>query len=96
VAAAPSEWGPNLSAFSNHGLEVRGLPVHPDGTIDLDRRVPALAGTRPAVVHLTLVASHHPLVQPAAEVEIRAQTQGRQHATALEQLRQEGSITAAR
>jgi hypothetical protein len=56
VAAAPSEWGPNLAAFSNHGLAVQELPVHPAGIIDLDHLEPALAGTRPAVVHLTLAA----------------------------------------
>jgi pyridoxal 5-phosphate dependent beta-lyase len=68
VAVVPSEWGPNLDAFADRGLRVTLLAVAPDGTVDLDALRRFLAMTPPAFVHLTLVASHRPLVQPAAEV----------------------------
>lgn len=68
MAVAPSEWGPNLAAFTHRGLVMRDLPVHPDGIVDLDRLDRVLTGTRPALVHLTQVASHRPLVQPVAAV----------------------------
>jgi len=66
VAVAPSEWGPNLSAFAGAGLRVAELPVHEDGTIDLTGLGRLLADSPPAFVHLTQVASHRGLVQPVA------------------------------
>lgn len=68
VAVLPSEWGPNLDAFADRGLRVDWLAAGPDGIIDLDALRRSVAMTPPAFVHLTLVASHRPLVQPAAEV----------------------------
>jgi hercynylcysteine S-oxide lyase len=68
VAVAPSEWGPNLDAFAWHGLRIAELPVYRDGVVDLDALPGFLAAAPPAFVHLTSVASHRPLVQPAAEV----------------------------
>jgi pyridoxal 5-phosphate dependent beta-lyase len=68
VAVVPSEWGPNLDAFADRGLRVVLLAVAPDGTVDLDALRRFVAVTQPAFVHLTVVASHRPLVQPAAEV----------------------------
>jgi hercynylcysteine S-oxide lyase len=68
VAVAPSEWGPNLDAFTDRGLRVEFLAVGPDGVVDLDALRRFVAITPPAFVHLTLVASHRPLVQPAAAV----------------------------
>jgi pyridoxal 5-phosphate dependent beta-lyase len=67
VAVVPSEWGPNLDAFTGRGLRVDWLAVGPDGIIDLDALRRFVAVTPPAFVNLTLVASHRPLVQPAAE-----------------------------
>lgn len=67
VAVVPSEWGPNLDAFADRGLRVDYLAVGPDGIIDLDALRRYVGVMRPAFVHLTLVASHRPLVQPAAE-----------------------------
>jgi pyridoxal 5-phosphate dependent beta-lyase len=67
VAVAPSEWGPNLATFEHRGLRVTELAVHGDGTIDLEYLRCLLAGAPPAFVHLTQVASHRALVQPAAE-----------------------------
>jgi len=66
VAVAPSEWGPNLSAFAGAGLRVAELPVHEDGTIDVAGLGRLLADDPPAFVHLTQVASHRGLVQPVA------------------------------
>jgi len=67
VAVVPSEWGPNLDAFADRGLRVVLLAAAPDGTVDLDALRRFVTVTPPAFVHLTLVASHRPLVQPAAE-----------------------------
>jgi hercynylcysteine S-oxide lyase len=68
VAVAPSEWGPNLDAFARHGLRIAELPVDSGGVVDLEALSGFLAGATPALVHLTPVASHRPLVQPAAAV----------------------------
>jgi hercynylcysteine S-oxide lyase len=68
VAVVPSEYGPNIDAFTDRGLRVNYLAVGPDGIIDLDALRRFVAVTPPAFVHLTLVASHRPLVQPAAAV----------------------------
>jgi pyridoxal 5-phosphate dependent beta-lyase len=67
VAVVPSEWGPNLDAFTTRGLRVEFLAVQSGGIIDLDALRRFVAVTPPAFVHLTLVASHRPLVQPAAQ-----------------------------
>ncbi len=66
VAVVPSEWGPNLSAFTGHGLQLTELAVHEDGALDLAALEQTLAAAPPAVVHLTQVASHRGLVQPVA------------------------------
>jgi hercynylcysteine S-oxide lyase len=67
VAVLPSEWGPNLAAFGHHGLRLAELAAGGDGTVELDRLQAFLAASPPAFVHLTQVASHRCLVQPAAE-----------------------------
>jgi len=70
VAVVPSEWGPNLYAFGRRGLRVTELATHGDGTVDLAALEQLLAqgpARRPALVHLTQVASHRALVQPAAQ-----------------------------
>jgi pyridoxal 5-phosphate dependent beta-lyase len=66
VAVVPSEWGPNLDAFAHHGLRITEIGVHAGGLLDLADLERVLAGDPPALVHLTQVASHRPLVQPAA------------------------------
>jgi pyridoxal 5-phosphate dependent beta-lyase len=68
VAVVPSEWGPSLDAFADRGLRVAPLTVDGNGIIDTGDLRKFLGMTPPAFVHLTLVASHRPLVQPAAEV----------------------------
>ncbi|HYY09402.1 MAG TPA: aminotransferase class V-fold PLP-dependent enzyme, partial [Kineosporiaceae bacterium] len=67
VAVVPSEWGPNLAAFADAGLEVTQLDVDGDGVVDLDALERRLRTDPPAAVHLTQVASHRALVQPVAE-----------------------------
>lgn len=67
IAVVPSEWGPNLASFANRGLELVTLPVRGDGTIDLARLEALLTTDPPTIVHLTLVASHRPLVQPVSQ-----------------------------
>lgn len=66
VAVAPSEWGPNLFAFSSRGLALTELAVDGDGAVDLEQLARLLADQPPALVHLTQVASHRGLVQPVA------------------------------
>ena len=67
VAVLPSEWGPAVDAFIDRGLRVAQLAVDGSGLVDLDALRHFVALTPPAFVHLTLVASHRPLVQPVAE-----------------------------
>jgi hercynylcysteine S-oxide lyase len=66
VAVVPSEWGPNLNAFRVRGLSITEIAAHPDGVIDLADLERLLTSAPPAVVHLTQVVSHRPLVQPVA------------------------------
>ncbi|MCL2584779.1 MAG: aminotransferase class V-fold PLP-dependent enzyme [Streptosporangiales bacterium] len=68
VAVAQSEWGPNLDAFAARGLRVVELPVDGAGIVAVDA-LPGFFGMQmPALVHLTPVSSHRPLVQPAGAV----------------------------
>ena len=67
IAVVPSEWGPNLEAFSDRGLRIIELAAHGDGQVDLGQLESFLASSPPAAVHLTQVASHRALAQPAAE-----------------------------
>ncbi len=83
VAVVPSEWGPNLHAFARRGLRVTELATCGDGRggpaasaacgggrVDLaalERTLAQPPDRRPALVHLTQVASHRGLVQPVAE-----------------------------
>jgi hercynylcysteine S-oxide lyase len=66
VAVVRSEWGPNLHAFGVRGLHVTEIATADDGAVDLAGLESMLAGAPPALVHLTQVASHRPLVQPVA------------------------------
>lgn len=67
VAVVPSEWGPNLHAFGHRGLCLSELAVYGDGLLDLAELERVLDSDPPALVHLTQVASHRPLVQPVAQ-----------------------------
>ena len=66
IAVVPSEWGPNLHAFARRGLSLTEIGVDAGGVVDL-ADLERVLDTRPALVHLTQVASHRPLVQPVAE-----------------------------
>src|ERR1700733_10839734 len=66
VAVVRSEWGPNLHAFTHRGLRIVELPTDAEGAVDLPALETMLASTPPALVHLTQVTSHRPLVQPVA------------------------------
>ncbi len=66
VAIVRSEWGPNMTAFAERGLQLTELAVGDDGIISLPGLAQALADRPPAIVHLTQVASHRGLVQPVA------------------------------
>jgi pyridoxal 5-phosphate dependent beta-lyase len=68
VWVAPSEWGNNLAAFRDRGLDVVLLDVDDDGVIDLDALRSRLRTERPAMVHLTAYTSHRALAQPALEI----------------------------
>jgi pyridoxal 5-phosphate dependent beta-lyase len=68
VLAPPSEWGPNLTAFSDRGLRVELLDADPSGHVDVEALRKRLRTQRPAMVHLTAAAAHRALVQPVAAV----------------------------
>ncbi|MGY1681504.1 ergothioneine biosynthesis PLP-dependent enzyme EgtE [Geodermatophilus sp. SYSU D01176] len=68
VACLPGEYAPNAAQLRAAGLTVEQLPVDGLGRADLDRLARLLATDPPRVVHLTHVASHRGVVQPAAEV----------------------------
>jgi len=68
VWIAPSEWGPNIEAFRDRGLNPVVLDVDDSGLIDLEALRTRLIAKRPAVVHLTGLTAHRALVQPAGEI----------------------------
>jgi hercynylcysteine S-oxide lyase len=68
VACLPGEYGPNLAVMAANGFEVRALSVDGVGRLDVDEAATALAVNPPALVHLTVLASHRGIVQPAREL----------------------------
>jgi pyridoxal 5-phosphate dependent beta-lyase len=66
LACLPGEYGPNLAIMAANGFTVRTLPVAGDGRLDVDAAGRALADDRPALVHLTALASHRGVAQPMA------------------------------
>jgi pyridoxal 5-phosphate dependent beta-lyase len=68
VACLPGEYGPNLALMDAHGYERQLLPTLDDGRVALDDAAFALEADAPDFVHLTTVASHSGIVQPAAMV----------------------------
>ncbi len=66
VACLPGEYGPNLAVMAANGFDVRALPADGDGRLDVDAAAKALATDRPALVHLTALASHRGIAQPMA------------------------------
>jgi hercynylcysteine S-oxide lyase len=68
IACLPGEYGPNLAVMAANGFAVRPLPVDELGRAVVDDVAALLAAEPPAVVHLTVVASHRGVVQPLAEI----------------------------
>ena len=68
VACLPGEYGPNLAVMAANGFEVRALPVDGDGRLAVDEAATVLAVNPPGLVHLTPLASHRGIVQPAREL----------------------------
>ena len=66
VACLPGEYGPNLAVMAANGFDVRAVRVDGDGRLDVDAAARALATERPALVHLTALASHRGVAQPMA------------------------------
>jgi hercynylcysteine S-oxide lyase len=68
VACLPGEYGPNLAIMAAHGFDVRALPADGDGRLVVDEAAAVLSADPPALVHLTALASHRGVVQPAAAI----------------------------
>ncbi len=68
IAALPGEFGRNLAAFAAHGLRVVPLPADSLGRLDVAAAARSLREHRPDLVHLTNVASHRGLLQPAGDL----------------------------
>lgn len=68
VACLPGEYGPNLAVMAANGFDVRALPADGAGRLAVDEAAAALAADPPGVVHLTPLASHRGIVQPAREL----------------------------
>ena len=68
LACLPGEYGPNLALMEIHGFERQLLPTREDGRVALDDAAFALQADPPDFVHLTTVASHSGVVQPAAMI----------------------------
>jgi pyridoxal 5-phosphate dependent beta-lyase len=67
IGLVRSEWGPNRQAFTQRGLRIVELTTDDAGHLDLGALSRQLATDPPAVIHLTQLAAHRPLVQPVAE-----------------------------
>jgi hercynylcysteine S-oxide lyase len=68
LACAPGEYGPNLAVMAANEFRLSTLPVDSYGRIKTADAAVVLAADRPALVHLTGVASHRGVAQPVAEV----------------------------
>ena len=66
AACLPGEYGPNLAVMAANGFDVRALPVDGAGRLDVDAAASELEHDRPALVHLTTLASHRGVAQPMA------------------------------
>ncbi|WP_369131391.1 ergothioneine biosynthesis PLP-dependent enzyme EgtE [Modestobacter roseus] len=68
VALFPNEYWHTVTAFTAAGLTPVLLPADDLGRADIDGVERALRADPPALVHLTVVASHRGVVQPAREI----------------------------
>ena len=76
VACVPGEYGPNLAALTARGLRVTDLPVDGLGRVVPEALDGSLRRDRPDLVHLTWIASHRGVVQPAARVAAACRAAG--------------------
>ncbi|WP_369255983.1 ergothioneine biosynthesis PLP-dependent enzyme EgtE [Geodermatophilus amargosae] len=76
VARLPGEYAPNAVMLRAAGLESVPLAVDGDGRADIGALERLLATDPPRFVHLTHVASHRGVVQPAAEVAALCRAHG--------------------
>jgi pyridoxal 5-phosphate dependent beta-lyase len=76
VACLPGEYAPNTAMLRAAGLTPEPLAVDGDGHADPDALARSLATDPPRLVHLTHVASHRGVVQPAREVAALCRASG--------------------
>ncbi|PWW21981.1 pyridoxal 5-phosphate dependent beta-lyase [Geodermatophilus normandii] len=76
VARLPGEYAPNAAMLHAAGLESVPLAVDGDGRLDVAALERLLTTDPPRLVHLTHVASHRGVVQPAAEVAALCRVHG--------------------
>jgi hercynylcysteine S-oxide lyase len=76
VGRLPGEYAPNVAMLRAAGLEAVPLAVDGDGRADVAALERLLATDPPRFVHLTHVASHRGVVQPAAEVAALCRAHG--------------------
>ncbi len=76
VACLPGEYAPNTAMLRAAGLTLEPLAVDGHGHADLDALERSLAADPPRLVHLTHVASHRGVVQPAREVAALCRAHG--------------------
>ncbi|MGV0835710.1 ergothioneine biosynthesis PLP-dependent enzyme EgtE [Mycolicibacterium thermoresistibile] len=67
LACLPGEFGPNLAIMAANGFDVCALPVDDAGRLQLEPAERLVRDQRPALVHLTALASHRGIAQPMAE-----------------------------
>ncbi len=68
IACLPGEYGPNLAIMAANGFQVSALPADDLGRLAVDEAGTVLAVNPPGLVHLTPLASHRGIVQPAREL----------------------------
>jgi pyridoxal 5-phosphate dependent beta-lyase len=68
LACLPCEYGPNLAIMTANGFRIGTLPADGLGRLVVDEAARQLARDRPALVHLTPLASHRGVAQPLAEI----------------------------
>jgi pyridoxal 5-phosphate dependent beta-lyase len=76
VVCLPGEYGPNVAQLRAHGLEPEPLPVDGTGRADVEELERRLRSDPPRFVHLTQIASHRGLLQPAHDVAAACRAAG--------------------
>ncbi|MGY1845190.1 ergothioneine biosynthesis PLP-dependent enzyme EgtE [Modestobacter sp. SYSU DS0875] len=76
VGLLPGEYWHNVTAFTAAGLTPVLLPTDPLGRADVEGVERVLRTAPPTLVHLTVVASHRGVVQPAREISAACRAAG--------------------